>query len=400
MASPVRRWRPGPWLPPTSSMTTTQQDQDEGDDPEHLHPAWWAGVGPGSGSRLLGVGGVGQPWACPLSHGALDIVREFTRHYVSVNSECRSSSSRILGPVPKLWNETIEAHRRAVRDAILDTTAALVAEHGLRVGDDVADRRADRHRTRDAVQVLPRRRSDPARLARTSDHRPPRTSRRSPRPGRRRLASGSKPCSRPTPSSPMSTTAPNSRRSCIAASTSPARSSSSRDLIRDLLAEGAASRRRPGRCRARRARELLPPRPHSSQQPALQGRGPPARQRHPGRVGPLVARGSHERQSPRGIESVHPRPLLARRRFLVPHRERPAKGTAAWEPNVRARRSVGICGRESPWQLRAGHSSPAPPRCWWSRMTLPTARLAAGRCASRPASTGTFLGHPVWGRPL
>jgi AcrR family transcriptional regulator len=34
--------------------------------------------------------------------------------------------------VPKLWNETIAAHRREVRDAILDTTAALVAEHGLR----------------------------------------------------------------------------------------------------------------------------------------------------------------------------------------------------------------------------------------------------------------------------
>ena len=34
--------------------------------------------------------------------------------------------------VPKLWDETIEAHRRAVRDATLDTTAALVAEHGLR----------------------------------------------------------------------------------------------------------------------------------------------------------------------------------------------------------------------------------------------------------------------------
>jgi len=33
--------------------------------------------------------------------------------------------------VPKLWTETIEAHRRAVRDAALDTTAALVAEHGL-----------------------------------------------------------------------------------------------------------------------------------------------------------------------------------------------------------------------------------------------------------------------------
>jgi len=33
--------------------------------------------------------------------------------------------------MPRLWNETIEAHRRAVRDATLDTTAALVAEHGL-----------------------------------------------------------------------------------------------------------------------------------------------------------------------------------------------------------------------------------------------------------------------------
>jgi len=33
--------------------------------------------------------------------------------------------------MPKLWNDTIEKHRRAVRDATLDTTAALVAEHGL-----------------------------------------------------------------------------------------------------------------------------------------------------------------------------------------------------------------------------------------------------------------------------
>jgi AcrR family transcriptional regulator len=34
--------------------------------------------------------------------------------------------------VPRLWNETIEAHRREVRDSILDVTAALVAERGLR----------------------------------------------------------------------------------------------------------------------------------------------------------------------------------------------------------------------------------------------------------------------------
>jgi AcrR family transcriptional regulator len=36
------------------------------------------------------------------------------------------------GRVPKLWTETIDAHRRAVIDATLDATAALVTEHGLR----------------------------------------------------------------------------------------------------------------------------------------------------------------------------------------------------------------------------------------------------------------------------
>ncbi|MGY5080909.1 TetR/AcrR family transcriptional regulator [Streptomyces nigrescens] len=33
--------------------------------------------------------------------------------------------------MPKLWNETIDAHRHAVREATLDATAALVAENGL-----------------------------------------------------------------------------------------------------------------------------------------------------------------------------------------------------------------------------------------------------------------------------
>lgn len=33
--------------------------------------------------------------------------------------------------VPKLWTETVDSHRREVREAILDTTAALAAEHGL-----------------------------------------------------------------------------------------------------------------------------------------------------------------------------------------------------------------------------------------------------------------------------
>jgi AcrR family transcriptional regulator len=34
--------------------------------------------------------------------------------------------------VPKLWNETIEAHRRSVRDTVLDVAAELVSEQGLR----------------------------------------------------------------------------------------------------------------------------------------------------------------------------------------------------------------------------------------------------------------------------
>lgn len=33
--------------------------------------------------------------------------------------------------MPKLWNETIESHKREVRDAILEATAKLVSDHGL-----------------------------------------------------------------------------------------------------------------------------------------------------------------------------------------------------------------------------------------------------------------------------
>ncbi len=33
--------------------------------------------------------------------------------------------------MPRLWTETIEGHRREVRQAILDTTAALASEHGV-----------------------------------------------------------------------------------------------------------------------------------------------------------------------------------------------------------------------------------------------------------------------------
>ena len=45
---------------------------------------------------------------------------------------CREAGTAYSSPVPRLWTETIDEHRRAVRDAILETTVALVAEHGLR----------------------------------------------------------------------------------------------------------------------------------------------------------------------------------------------------------------------------------------------------------------------------
>jgi AcrR family transcriptional regulator len=54
------------------------------------------------------------------------------RQCVVVKSECLDIVVMYTRVVPKLWNETIEAHRRAVREAIVDTTAVLVAEHGLR----------------------------------------------------------------------------------------------------------------------------------------------------------------------------------------------------------------------------------------------------------------------------
>jgi AcrR family transcriptional regulator len=54
-----------------------------------------------------------------------------SRQYVFVNTESIVHVIMYTGIMPKLWNETIEAHRRAVRDAILDATAWLVAEHGF-----------------------------------------------------------------------------------------------------------------------------------------------------------------------------------------------------------------------------------------------------------------------------
>jgi AcrR family transcriptional regulator len=54
-----------------------------------------------------------------------------SRHSAHIKPECLDTVTAYTGSVPRLWNDTIQAHRAAVRDAILDTTAALVSEHGL-----------------------------------------------------------------------------------------------------------------------------------------------------------------------------------------------------------------------------------------------------------------------------
>ena len=84
-----------------------QQGQDQSNDSEYLDP-------PGRSNRIL-------------------------RHALSLRDSVSLSIRDVLNivtvyteVVPKLWNETIEAHRREVREAILETTATLVAQHGLR----------------------------------------------------------------------------------------------------------------------------------------------------------------------------------------------------------------------------------------------------------------------------
>jgi AcrR family transcriptional regulator len=52
------------------------------------------------------------------------------RQSVSIKSLCLVPSVSSI-PVPRLWTATIDAHRREVHDAILETTAALVARQGL-----------------------------------------------------------------------------------------------------------------------------------------------------------------------------------------------------------------------------------------------------------------------------
>jgi len=105
-------------------QTDDQQEHDDDDDPEHFYPAWCARVGrPVSHLCLLSSGLVVEVFI--HDNGSL------MRRCVIIKSCCLDIVVVYTGEMPRLWNETIEAHRAAVRDAILDTTAQLVAENGL-----------------------------------------------------------------------------------------------------------------------------------------------------------------------------------------------------------------------------------------------------------------------------
>ncbi len=108
------------------------QDQDADDQSQHLQPAWYAGrccavsVNAGGARRLRQAVG--------LRHLVLLGVPD--QHIIYETScrcaDCLNGGDLYHGVVPRLWNETIEAHRKAVREAILETTWSLVTEHGLR----------------------------------------------------------------------------------------------------------------------------------------------------------------------------------------------------------------------------------------------------------------------------
>lgn len=118
---------------PTEDQHGDQQDDQDGHgDPEHLHPARHSRGAVAVGARAGVVVGVGVGgW---ISHVRLLSCYEnvnVSRHDVYVKTNCFEIVVTYTRAVPRLWNETIQAHRHEVREAILDTTWALVTEHGL-----------------------------------------------------------------------------------------------------------------------------------------------------------------------------------------------------------------------------------------------------------------------------
>jgi AcrR family transcriptional regulator len=104
-----------------------RKDDDESDDPEHFHPQrcarGWLGVASDRHFAFVRVSHVYVPLLDAMS---LQDILSLADQDVSTIVAAYASV------MPKLWTQTIEAHRREVRDAILERTAALVEEYGLR----------------------------------------------------------------------------------------------------------------------------------------------------------------------------------------------------------------------------------------------------------------------------
>ena len=85
----------------------------------------------GHPARVLEVGelscGQGRWLRVMVAHAVT-----LSRHSVWIKTTCAQCADVYPRDVPKLWNETIEAHRREVRAAVITAATTLVAEHGLR----------------------------------------------------------------------------------------------------------------------------------------------------------------------------------------------------------------------------------------------------------------------------
>src|SRR5207248_7202334 len=103
--------------------------------PEHFHPAWHAWWRATAESHAVVTVGVERrvSHACPpLSHAVVNVRRSpFTIHYVYLKVTMYRIVVSYTDAMLKLWNETIEKHRREVRDANMETTSSLVAKRVL-----------------------------------------------------------------------------------------------------------------------------------------------------------------------------------------------------------------------------------------------------------------------------
>ncbi len=99
--------------------TVTQRGTPGGESRSGAAPVSLPLLGSRGASAMLFLGGV------------VAVTPRSSRQYVSIKTYCLDSVVVYSFGVPKLWTETIEAHRREVREAILETTWALVTERGL-----------------------------------------------------------------------------------------------------------------------------------------------------------------------------------------------------------------------------------------------------------------------------